>query len=243
MTVNTLITTLSGGGDLKRADLKGFKGFTLAEVLITLVIIGVIAAMTIPTLINKTNNQEYVSKLKKTYSTLSQVTNKILFEEGTPNVSIGGWAVDQEAFFNMYKKYLSNAKECAVGSSCFDTITYKGVDGSNSGDNYYFMNLTDKGRLVLADGTFLNFHLYNVNCAGGQAADGIDAMGATCGYIHVDVNGQKGPNKWGRDAFRFYLTEKGLFPTGCAYDHTTCPAVDKGIPCTCVVIKENAMNY
>ena len=52
--------------------------FTLAEVLITLVIIGVIVSMTIPTLINKTQNQEFVSRLKKTYSTFAQVTGLLL---------------------------------------------------------------------------------------------------------------------------------------------------------------------
>lgn len=46
--------------------------FTLAEVLITLVIIGVIAAMTIPTLLNNTNSQEYRTALKKAVSTLNQ---------------------------------------------------------------------------------------------------------------------------------------------------------------------------
>ena len=46
--------------------------FTLAEVLITLGIIGVVAAMTIPTLIANTNSQKYRSTLKKTISTLSQ---------------------------------------------------------------------------------------------------------------------------------------------------------------------------
>lgn len=48
------------------------KAFTLAEVLITLGIIGVVAAMTIPTLIANTNGQKYRSQLKKTISTLSQ---------------------------------------------------------------------------------------------------------------------------------------------------------------------------
>ena len=47
-------------------------GFTLAEVLITLGIIGVVAAMTIPTLIANTNAQKYRSKFKKSISTLSQ---------------------------------------------------------------------------------------------------------------------------------------------------------------------------
>ena len=104
MSKNTIITIISGRGHLKRANLKGF---TLAEVLITLVIIGVIAAMTIPTLINKTNNQEYVSRLKKAYSVLSAATNQLIFEDGTPKASIGGWAVNAESVHNMYKKKLS----------------------------------------------------------------------------------------------------------------------------------------
>ena len=41
------------------------KAFTLAEVLVTLGIIGVVAAMTMPTLINNTGNEKYVAKLKK----------------------------------------------------------------------------------------------------------------------------------------------------------------------------------
>ncbi|MBR6163646.1 type II secretion system protein [bacterium] len=88
--------------------------FTLAEVLITLVIIGVIAAITVPTLMNKTNNQEYVSKLKKAYSTLSQATNLIIAEEGTPRADKGGWAKDADNVYNLYKKHLNNAKECGV---------------------------------------------------------------------------------------------------------------------------------
>ena len=229
------------GGHLKKVNLKCFRGFTLAEVLITLVIIGVIAAMTIPTLINKTNNQEYVSRLKKTYSTLAQATNKILAEEGSPNASIGGWAVDKDAFANMYKKYIGNVKECEVGQRCFDSISYDGLDGTK---NFYgFMDDTIYKRLVLADGTFVNFYGPNTSCSWGQAADGPDAMGTTCGYIHIDVNGQKGPNIWGRDAFRFYLTEKGLFPTGCEYNSSNCKNSHSGQACTCVVIKDNAMNY
>ena len=48
------------------------KAFTLAEVLITLGIIGVVAAMTIPTLIANTRAQQYRARLKKTISTISQ---------------------------------------------------------------------------------------------------------------------------------------------------------------------------
>ena len=57
----------------KRFSFKSLKqkAFTLAEVLITLSIIGVVAAMTVPTLMSNTSNQQHVTALKKAYSTLS----------------------------------------------------------------------------------------------------------------------------------------------------------------------------
>lgn len=58
-------------------------GFTLAEVLITLVIIGVIAAMTVPTLMNNTNAQEYRSGLKKAISAINQALALHYALEGT----------------------------------------------------------------------------------------------------------------------------------------------------------------
>src|SRR5574344_2035276 len=54
---------------MERCDMKKF-AFTLAEVLIVLGIIGVVAAMTIPTLINNYQVSQYESALKHTYSTL-----------------------------------------------------------------------------------------------------------------------------------------------------------------------------
>ena len=208
-------------------------GFTLAEVLITLVIIGVIAAITIPTLMNKTNKQEYVVKLKKAYSTLSQATNRIIAENGTPKESLGGWLTSHEALYNMYAKYLSNAKRCDVGQTCFSYITYKNQDGTNS--SYKFMKYEDTGELVLADGTFVQFNA-GTDCAIGKRADEFKTVSA---HLHVDVNGAKGPNMWGVDAFRFYLNENGLFPTGCWYNSTNCD----GQNCTCTVLREGAMNY
>ncbi|MDD3237319.1 MAG: prepilin-type N-terminal cleavage/methylation domain-containing protein [Candidatus Gastranaerophilales bacterium] len=58
------------------------KAFTLAEVLITLVIIGVIAAITIPSLLNKTNQQEYRVGAKKAYSVLSQAAQHYYADTG-----------------------------------------------------------------------------------------------------------------------------------------------------------------
>ncbi len=64
---NTLIARISGGG---QHSLK--PGFTLAEVLITLGIIGIVAAMTLPSIIQKNNNQVVEARLKKFYSAINQ---------------------------------------------------------------------------------------------------------------------------------------------------------------------------
>ena len=79
-------------------------GFTLAEILIALIVIGVIAAITVPTLIQNTQKQEYVSALKKAYSTLSQATQQIIAEEGSPKGE-DSWLTNADDLYNMYKKY------------------------------------------------------------------------------------------------------------------------------------------
>ncbi len=54
--------------------------FTLAEVLITLGIIGVVAAMTIPTLMNNTGNQALVTGFKQNYAILQQAATQVIYE-------------------------------------------------------------------------------------------------------------------------------------------------------------------
>jgi len=67
------------------------QGFTLAEVLITLVIIGVVAAMTIPNIIYETKKHEYSARLKKFYSTMKQVQQKAAAD----GKSWSDWALTQ----------------------------------------------------------------------------------------------------------------------------------------------------
>ena len=209
-------------------------GFTLAEVLITLVIIGIIASMTIPTLMNNTNKQEYVSRLKKAYSTLSQATNRIIADEGNPNSSVGGWATSTEAVFNMYKKYLSNAKVCGVDTTgCFQG-KYTNLQNGSAGDLD-----TNRYTLVMADGSELsmtqNANNYSADCT--QTLVGSDNL---CQIILIDINGAKKPNKVGVDLFALTLKENGLFPTGC--DSAYCEGTT-GWGCACKVLREGAMNY
>ena len=117
--------------------------------------------MTIPTLINKTNKQEYVSRLKKTYSTLAQATGKIVAEEGNPRADIGGWTTDIDAVYSLYKKHLQISKDCGADSGCFPNGSYKHLKNSYT-KNY---NTYSTGRkFVLADGASVFFSVCNNSC-------------------------------------------------------------------------------
>ncbi|MBR6162766.1 hypothetical protein IKQ26_02580 [bacterium] len=210
--------------------------------MITLVIIGVIAAITVPTLMNKTNNQEYVTRLKKAYSTLSQVTNRILIEEGKPRAVDGGWLKSNIDFYNMYRKYLVNAKECGSENGCFEQ-TYKSLDGTR---NVYYNNDTGHARLILADGVQILFDGVGVNSLDTQCRRGLSDVGSVdvCTGILVDVNGARKPNVFGRDLFYFVLKENGLYPAGCD-DPGYCngPSATFGWGCACKVIREGKIDY
>lgn len=217
------------------------RAFTLAEVLVTLVIIGVIASMTIPTLINKTNKQEYVSKLKKTYSTFAQVTNRIIAENGTPD----NWKLKGSLSYNeasekigkLYQKYLSSAKQCSNGQTgCFGGSIYKDLAGNNVGS--HLGDASSYYKLLLADGSTVLFdgNIYD--------ACNYDSAGA-CAYFFVDINGSKGPNVTGRDTFEFLITKNGLRPAGYNEEgiSPTTMCNNSSQDCTWKVLLENAMNY
>ncbi len=97
---------------------KGFinNGFTLAEVLITLAIIGVVAALTIPTVVQNYQKTQVVTQLKKTYAALANTTNLAIADEGP----VSGWEIGtsysgQAAidFANRYLiPYLKVARNC-----------------------------------------------------------------------------------------------------------------------------------
>src|SRR5574344_1675094 len=93
--------------------------FTLAEILIVLGIIGIIAEMTIPTLMENVQKQEYVTALKKFYATQSDGWQRLLAEEGVEKLNdsdtfskgrgtcwtVVAWRSDCSAFYNSLKKY------------------------------------------------------------------------------------------------------------------------------------------
>lgn len=175
------------------------KGFTLAEILISLAVIGIVAALTLPALINNYKEKSTVIKLKKIYSTLSNAYNLALIEHG----SYAQWVSsdktkleNQRAFFNSMKPYLKISKVCEFEEGCLTKDWLKTLDGRN----YNMYDQTQEYKFVLNDGTSVWFYV------------NMDSMN---GNIKVDIDGKKGPFVFGKDVFIFDISSKGISPSGC----------------------------
>ena len=119
--------------------------FTLAEVLVTLGIIGVVSAMTVPTLMQNYQRQSYVTQLHKTYNEFSQALLRYQTDRNAINLAEAG-LTSQDAVNNFITTYFKNVKECDAMNNCFAS-SYKGLDGSTI-DNYK----VDVKSYVLASG-------------------------------------------------------------------------------------------
>ncbi len=177
-------------------------GFTLAEVLITLGIIGVVAAMTMPTLMNQTNGAQYKAAYKKALSALSQaVTLNVALDEWNFADAASG-SIDGSYGIGSMLKSRMNVVRSACASGCTDAIANvkdaKGNAYAVSGDpagvgtSTTTTGIADNVTLFFNDGMMFTFP------AGDGSKACTKAEGATekvCrGYI--DVNGTKAPNKF-----------------------------------------------
>ena len=175
--------------------------FTLAEVLITLGIIGVVAAMTMPSLIQNYQEKATVTKLKKCYSLVSQAYVSILNDEGGSDTLQAG---DDLEMMEKFGKYLKYQKTCGRNKGCFPNVTYKSVTGN--GYSKWEDDTTDRSRAILTDGTLIMFNKSAMR--GGNEGNYLYAQ------IYVDINGFKGPNQLGRDFFYFYISPEKIVPAG-----------------------------
>jgi len=232
-------------------------GFTLAEVLITLGIIGVVAAMTMPSLIAEHKTKETVAKLKKFNSVMNQALIMAVQEHG----EISDWGlltssssgsddelVNSREGINILAEKLGSqlqvVKKCEAGIACMGTTKRSSLDGTP------YKNWTPI--MLLADGSTINaFWITRPECNGNFG--NTVALKNSCGEVFYDVNGTKPPNATGKDVFWFVLTKYGLVPGGLA-EETGSSTFDNrcnlektgtmnGYGCTAWVIYNENMDY
>ncbi len=183
----------------------GALAFTLAEVLITLAIIGVVAALTIPSIVQNYQKTQVVTQLKKTYSALANTTNLAIAQYGP----IAGWEFydysqtvpgttmkGSEHFAKTYlMPYLKVSKDCGLDKCKYSSVYLNGsnCNGFSDPNKYIF---------ILNDGTTISCIFMDYISEGSRYAN------AT---IYIDVNGSKKPNILGKDIhyYRYSIISNG----------------------------------
>ena len=165
-------------------------GFTLAEVLITLGIIGVVAAMTMPTLMNATNGAQYKTAYKKALSVISQavVLNLALDDYDLGTTTQTGTGSDEFSMFNLIKNR-TNVVRTETGSIA-GYAPILGSDATSQGSTSTGA-LASNYTVFFNDGIMFTFPQAAKNCTEVTAAGGTNA---NCRGF-VDVNGTKAPNR------------------------------------------------
>lgn len=181
---------------------KKYKAYTLAEVLITLTIVGIIASMTIPSLTQSSSDFQYKTAAKQAYSVLNQALGKMKLDGHSDlyNEYVGKTANFKEDFM----QYFEVVKDCGL-HDCVPLAL-----GEDDGSEIYqtLDNGTGAGTNIFSDGQFI------IN--NGMLIMHLDHYNADYMLISVDVNGhKKEPNVYGKDVFMFELTSDNLIkPSG-----------------------------
>lgn len=201
--------------------------FTLAEVLITLGIIGIVAAMTLPSLIANYRERQFVAAAQKGYALVNNAMNKWLADNDIIGDHTAFWYSEKSNsdLLKSFSKQLNVVSLCTNWSvaKCggkYTTLQYKKMN-DGKGNTQLGLNFNE-ARAVLSDGMFISIasesltgdcvHTFWKNA---PDADGYyipDASSPSgykgayftsyvCGFVMFDTNGLKGPNQVGVDVF------------------------------------------
>ena len=165
--------------------------FTLAEVLITLGIIGVVAAITLPTLIKNYQKQVYITQFKKSVVFVQNSYRKAIADEGVDSI------LDTQIAYKISGE--------STSASDFVYGIYPEKFASKFGYELFPINQLKNSPLKALKSTDIDYYIYS-----NGACFAFDSAQNPNGYVirlstYIDVNCDKGPNKGGRDLFVLML--------------------------------------
>jgi prepilin-type N-terminal cleavage/methylation domain-containing protein len=187
---------------INKINIKISSGFTLAEVLITLLVIGVVSSLVIPVIMADFDKHSTVTRLQKVYAVLQQAVKLAQSDYGDistwnfPQTHLNG--NDALQFANTYlMPYLNVSKNCGTSTGCW--ANPKSLSGWVFPSSVNIETSGKYANFILNDGTTVS-------------VSDLPNYADTNYYINilVDINGQQSPNTIGKDVFSFMIIPKGL---------------------------------
>lgn len=214
------------------------KAFTLAEMLVAICILGILAEITLPELFYQQQKQTTTSEVRTVYNLLDQATKMIAMDCGgdlanclaNPNADDNDNAARTD-LANLYKKKFAIMRDCTgTTKGCFANTMYVYLDRSADA-NFDTRDYYDKARIVLKNGISIGFDW-----------NGKTDFPPYYFIIPVDINNIDGPNQVGKDTFFFYydMDKKCIKP----YPILDCgTGTNDGTGCSQRIIQESGIYY
>lgn len=207
-------------------------GFTLGEAIITLGVIGTIAALTLPGFLKNLDETKATARAKTCYSTFSNAVDLIRGENGGTLLGF-----TETTFREAFQEKMQVVSACSGSDDCWhksqNWYDFSGNPLNTSGA---------RNSMILLNRSLVNVKYTSGACS--STTSGTPAGNQTCGYIRVDTNGWDKPNTVGYDIFFFHIVENDILPAGtvsdkwyglpCDYDDPT----DDGYVCTAEALKK-----
>ena len=246
-------------------------GFTLAEVLITLGIIGIVSAMTIPTLVKKYQEKIIINQVWNSYAMLNEAFKRAINDHGHVNEwcniqTVNDYPICAEKIRDLLSQYLKISKNCTswlyMGKCMNGNLKHTSTQGEK--DLIHFQSGYFKS-MILQNGMGLTIDARNWGNSSSswckiatnlQKEQQINALSSNnCGFLYLDLNGNKGPNKDGVDLFAFSIRNNGLvahgqdglhthisFERNCLKKPMTSPDQGRG-SCTSWILQNRNLDY
>ena len=164
--------------------------FTLSELLLSLIIVGVVAIITVPVLINNVQKKVFATQLKNFVAQIEQVAQDELLAHRTRDLSNTDFADPDKLLSNKHFDYIKKCSSGVAKTTCWNNPQQK-IKLLNNNLQLLYLRTT----IILKNGVMLSY-IYAPSTY-------------RIGYFIVDLNGTDKPNIGGRDIFVFDFSLKG----------------------------------
>ena len=197
-------------------------GFTLAEVLVALGIVGVLSAMTAPTLIKNNQNLVYAKTLSTAVSDFEIAMNAMITRENVSNLhETPAWEDigDFDAFVENLSEIM-NLEESNSNSNAYYDDDDGNINILNSANTQQSSTVFGGNAFTLVTTKGIVYHIRPISSENQNRTDfqammeGVN-LTRIAAWVFIDVNGNQRPNRTGRDIFGFILGNDGImYPLG-----------------------------